>query len=73
MSQASVEQALGRMVIDRQFRQAVKADAKKALAGMGLESNEIEGLSQVDHDNIDKAFSGLDQRITKIMLPFRRG
>jgi len=65
MSRAAIEQAIGRMVMDRQFRNAVKADASKALAGFGLDAGELEGLKHIDLADFDKTVTGLDERVSK--------
>jgi hypothetical protein len=55
------------MVMDRQFRNAVKADASKALAGFGLDAGELEGFTHIDVADFDKTITGLDERVSKGM------
>ena len=65
MSQSQVEQIVGKMVLDPTFRSRVKADPDGALAGSGLNSDEIATLRNLSEADLDATFSGLDQRISK--------
>ena len=65
MSREALEQVIGKMVLDGQFRQAVKDDPQAALAESGLEAAEIEQLKDFADDDFENAVSGLDQRISK--------
>ena len=65
----AVERVVGRMVIDPQFRQAVKANAGNALSGFDLTPAEIESFSQLDHDEVQRSLSGLDTRVSKMAGP----
>ena len=65
MSRVAIEQVIGRMVMDRQFRNAVKADASKALAGFDLDAGELEGFAHINVADFDKTVTGLDERVSK--------
>ena len=65
MSQKVVEQIIGRMLLDREFRKLVAADMGKALAGYELSEDERNGLKNIDLNDFHQAVSGLDERISK--------
>ncbi len=65
MSQAAVEQVLGRLVIDRAFRQLAKANLQQALAAFDLTPEERKSFQGVDLDDFDKSVTGLDARVSK--------
>ena len=72
MSQAGVEQVIGKLVMDPEFRAAVAKDANAALAGYDLTDEERDGLSRVDASSFEQAASALDERATKAFLGPRR-
>ena len=65
MSQAGVEQVIGKLVMDAEFRAAVAKDPQAALADYDLTDEEREGLSRVDTSTFEQAASALDDRATK--------
>jgi acyl-CoA hydrolase len=65
MSQAAVEQIIGRAVVDPSFREQLIADARTACAGYDLTDEELEALEKLDAESL-QAFAGkLDPRLTK--------
>ena len=65
MSQKSVEQILGRMLLDGEFRKQVAGDMVQALAGYDLTETEREGFKNMDLDDFHKTVTGLDERVSK--------
>jgi hypothetical protein len=65
MSQAAVEQILGKMVVDREFRKLMRTDQEKALAGFDLTAAERAGLKDVDLADFEQAVTGLDQHVSR--------
>ena len=65
MSQAVVEQVLGKLVLDRAFRQLAQADLPQALTGFDLTPAERNSFEGVDLDDFDKVVTGLDVRVSK--------
>jgi hypothetical protein len=68
MSKAAVEQVLGKLILDSEFRAAVYANPGSALANYDLTPEEMQSLSQVDKEEMHQAVSELDQRISKAKL-----
>lgn len=68
MSKAAVEQILGKLILDAEFRASVYANPASALAGYDLTPEEMQSLSQVDKEEMHQAVSELDQRISKAKL-----
>ena len=64
MSQAGVEQLIGRMITDDSFRLAVAADADKALASFDLTTDERDAFRQGHLIDWDQAADVLDKRTT---------
>ena len=64
MSQAGVEQLIGRMITDGSFRLAVAADADKALASFDLSPDELAAFRKGDLIKWDQAAEVLDKRTT---------
>lgn len=65
MSQQSVEQIVGRMLLDREFRKLVAADMGQALAGYSLTEAEREGFKNMDLNDFHQTVTGLDERVSK--------
>ena len=65
MSQAAVQQVIGRLTMEGAFRKQVQADADGALAAYDLTPGEREGLSHIDLADFDRAVTGLDERVSK--------
>jgi hypothetical protein len=60
-----VEQIVGRMLLDREFRKLMAPDIDKALAGYELTAEELAGLKSLDLNDFHQAVSGLDERVSK--------
>ncbi len=75
MSKASVEQVIGKLLIDADFRKAVAANPAEALAGYELTTEEREALSKVDVASFEAAAGEIDRRISKVLihLPVAQG
>jgi hypothetical protein len=66
MSQSAVEQVVGKMLLDVEFRKQMSSDISQALAGYDLTEGEVEGLKNIDLEDFQKTVSGLDERISKV-------
>jgi hypothetical protein len=66
MSKSNVEQIVGKLIIDADFRQAVKANPGQVLAAYDLTPEERETLSQIDLGTFEEAATQLDARISKM-------
>ena len=73
MSQQSVEQILGKMLLDVEFRELMASDRSKALEGYNLTAEERKGFNNVDIDDMDQAFTSLDERVSKWWLLWTGG
>jgi hypothetical protein len=67
MSQSNVEQIVGRLVLDREFRQQMSAERERALASYDLSDDERTQLLALDLSGFDSAVSLLDERVSKGM------
>ncbi len=67
MSQAAVEQIMGRMLLDRSFRQLMASDMPQALAGFDLTEEEREGLKNIDLADFQQTVTSLDERVSKAL------
>ena len=65
MSQAVVEQVLGKLLVDRESRKLAQADLQQALTGFDLTSEERNNFADVDLNDFDQAVTGLDERVSK--------
>jgi hypothetical protein len=65
MSQTIVEQIIGKMLLDREFRGLMTSNIEKALAGYDLTEDEIKGLKNLDMNDFHQTVTGLDQRVSK--------
>ena len=65
MSQTTVEQVVGRMLLEPEFRKLVASDMQKALAGFNLTKEEREGFMNIDLKDFDQTVLGLDERVSK--------
>ena len=65
MSQAAVEQVMGRLVLDRAFRAQVVADPAQALAEFDLTVEERQGFTALDLAEFDRGASELEERVSK--------
>jgi hypothetical protein len=73
MSQRAVEQVLGKMVTDEQFRHAFLVDPERTLlrTGLRLASQEIDALRQVPREALEALAAGLDGRICRLRVDDR--
>jgi hypothetical protein len=65
MSQSAVEQVVGKMLLDADFRQQMASDIDQALRGYDLTEEEIEGLKNIDLEDFHQSVSGMDERVSK--------
>ena len=65
MSQKAVEQVVGKMLLDSEFRKLMGSNITQALAGYDLTEGEIEGFSHIDLDDLHLSVTGLDERVSK--------
>jgi hypothetical protein len=65
MSQAAVEQVVGKLVLDRAFRKQMASNMPQALAGYDLTDGEREGFTHVDLEDFHQSVTGLDERVSK--------
>ena len=65
MSQKAVEQIVGRMLLDRDFRKQMAVDIDTALASYELTEDEIKGLRNMDLNDFHQTVTGLDERVSK--------
>ena len=68
MSQAAVEQVVGKLLLDRKFRQQMTNDMSTALAGFDLTDGEREGFKGIDLEDFHQSVTGLDQRVSKGLI-----
>jgi hypothetical protein len=65
MSQQIVEQIIGRMLLDREFRSLMASDIGKALTSYDLTEDERNGLKKLDLNDFHQTITGLDERVSK--------
>jgi hypothetical protein len=65
MSQSAVEQVVGKMLLDIEFRKLMSSNMSQALAGYDLTEGEVEGLKNIDLEDFHQAVTGLDDRVSK--------
>ena len=65
MSRQVVEQIVGRMVTDPEFRNLLFSDPDQALAGYDLTMDERQAILSTESKNIEDFAGKLDARITK--------
>ena len=65
MSRAAVEQVVGKLLIDSEFRNSVRSDGASALAGYDLTDEERERVLQAE-PQFEEAARTLDTRVTKL-------
>jgi hypothetical protein len=65
MSQPSVEQIMGRMLLDREFRKLMASNQEQALSGYDLTEEERAGLKSLDFNDFHQTVLGLDERVSK--------
>jgi hypothetical protein len=65
MSQKNVEQIIGRMLLDREFRSLMASNIEKALESYDLTKDEVIGLKNIDLNDFHQSVTGLDERVSK--------
>ena len=65
MSQKAVEQVIGRMVTDAEFRKLVFSDPDKALAKYDLTADERQAILALKSKDVEHFAGKLDKRISK--------
>ena len=65
MSKKSVEAVIGKVVMDTEFREALSADAEKALAAFDLTEEEKAMLKGMDAESMEALAHTLDARVSK--------
>jgi hypothetical protein len=65
MSQQTVEQIIGRLVIDKEFRARMNTDRAATLAAFDLTDDERSALANVNLEEFNAGISSLDQRVSK--------
>jgi hypothetical protein len=65
MSKETLEQIIGRLVMDKEFRQQLRADRARALAAYQLTDEERAALDGLDLTEVASAASLLDERVSK--------
>ena len=65
MSQKSVEQIIGRLVLDKDFRAQLAADRTAALAPFDLTDDERSALANMNLEEFNQGLARLDERVSK--------
>lgn len=65
MSKSTVEQLVGKLLIDAAFRSAVITDPASTLAGYDLTDEERAAFTRIDTSSFDAAARYLDPRLSK--------
>jgi hypothetical protein len=65
MSQAVVEQIMGKMLLNTGFRQLVAANRTQALADFDLSEGERTAFENMDLEDFSESVTGLDARVSK--------
>jgi hypothetical protein len=65
MSQTTVEQIIGRLVLEPEFRRQMATDQAQALAGYDLTDDERASLSGLDLVELEGAATTLEERVSK--------
>ena len=65
MSQKDVEQILGKMLLDVEFRKQLTSNPNQVLAGYELTDDEREGFKNMDLDDFHQTLTSLDERVSK--------
>jgi hypothetical protein len=73
MSQRAVEQVLGKMVTDEQFREAFLVDPESATlqTGLALARHEVAALRRIPRKLLDAFAAQLDGRICRLCVAAR--
>jgi hypothetical protein len=62
MSEKSLEQIIGRILLDREFRSLMVSDMDKALMSYDLTEDELKSLKSLEQKDFHRKVTGLDQR-----------
>jgi len=65
MSQKVVEQIIGKMMLDTQFRKLASTNMSQALADYDLTEEERQGFKEIDFQDFSHSLTGLDERTSK--------
>ena len=65
MSRNTVEEVVGRLMLDAAFREQMAVDRVQALASYDLTDEERATLMALDLDTLESGASTLDQRVSK--------
>ena len=65
MSQSAVEQIIGRLVMDKEFRTKMQSNRDAALAEFDLTAEERANLATMDLNEFNASLTGLDERVSK--------
>ena len=65
MSQKTVEQIMGKLLLDIDFRKQMTANMSQALAGFDLTEAERQGFKDLDLQDFSQSLTGLDERVSK--------
>ena len=65
MSKDAMEQIIGRLVLDPEFRQQMVASRDQALAGYALTQEQRAALAGLDMSDLEAAAALLDERVSK--------
>jgi hypothetical protein len=65
MSQTAVEQVVGKMLLDAEFRKLMASNMLQALAGFDLTEEEHDSFKNMDLQDFDRTVTGLDERVSK--------
>ncbi len=66
MSRTVVEQVIGRLLMDAEFRKAFGLNAAQALAGFDLTAEERDAFSHLDPECFETVANDLEPRISKL-------
>jgi hypothetical protein len=65
MSERAVEQIVGKMLLNPEFRHLMATDMTQAVAGYDLTEVELQNLKDIDMDDFHQSVTGLDDRVSK--------
>lgn len=65
MSQEAVEQILGKMLLDVEFRKQIASNPNQVLGGYNLTDEERDGFKSMDLNDFHQTLTSLDDRVSK--------
>jgi hypothetical protein len=65
MADKNIQEVIGKLVTDGEFRKQVMDNAEEALKDFNLQEDVIEGFKNLDSDKVKDFVENLDDRITK--------